>query len=84
VAAVVAKGFARIFYRNAINLGLPVLTCEATDEVANLDRLRIDVEAGVIEDVTGLGRWEIPPLPEFVQAILDAGGIAPYLASREV
>ena len=82
VAAVVAKGFARIFYRNAINLGLPVLTCEATDEIVRLDRLRIDMTTGIIGNLTRPGRYEVLPLPPFIRAILDAGGIVPYLASR--
>ena len=82
VAAVVAKSFARIFYRNAINLGLPPLTSEAVDAIVNLDRLRIDMAAGVIENLTHPGQYDIPPLPPFVREILDAGGIVNHLATR--
>jgi len=78
-AAVVATGFARIFYRNAINLGLRVLTCEATDEIVNLDRIRVDMAAGEIRNLNRPGRYRIAPLPPFIQAILNAGGIVPHL-----
>ncbi len=79
IQAVVARSFARIFYRNAINIGLPVLVCdELHGAVEDGDSLELDLSTGII--VTGNGqRFEVEPLPEFVLRIVQAGGIIPFV-----
>ncbi len=74
--AVIAKSFARIFYRNAINIGLPILECpEAADGISDGDSVRIDTDAGIIENLTTGERFEAHPFPEFINQIIDAGGL---------
>jgi len=81
VGAVVAKGFARIFFRNAINSGLLVLEIpDAVDAIQSGDRVEIDVAGGAL---THNGRrYPFPPLPDVVREILAAGGLIPYLRDR--
>jgi 3-isopropylmalate/(R)-2-methylmalate dehydratase small subunit len=75
VAAVVARGFARIFYRNALNNGLLVLEqAELSDVVAEGDMLTIDVARGTVEGRT----FTLPAMPEYMAAMLDAGGLVAY------
>lgn len=78
VSAIVAKDFARIFYRNCINLGIPVIGCKYTDEISNLDEISIDIEKGNLQDITTGKTYEIVPFPKFVQDVLNAGGIINY------
>jgi len=78
VQAVVAKSFARIFFRNAINLGLPVLLCD-TDSIDDGDELEIDLQAGTIHDVTNSIRLNFSKIPEIMLHILNEGGLLPYL-----
>lgn len=76
LAAVVAESFARIFYRNAINIGLPVLICpEAAQALQEGDVVEIDLVAGSIYDLAHGRTFQAEPLPEFVQRIVAAGGI---------
>ena len=78
LAAVVAVSFGRIFYRNAINQGLPAIICpEAADAVGPGDWVRLDLEAGRIE--LPAGTFPFAPFPPNVQALLDAGGLVPLL-----
>lgn len=79
VEAVVAESFARIFFRNAINVGLPVLNVpDATERISDGDDLAVDPDTGVIENETTGDRIEAQGLPEFVQEIVDAGGLVEY------
>ena len=81
VQAVVAKSFARIFFRNAINLGLPVIQCaEAVDGIRDGDRIDVDYSKGKI--ITPKGEFSFPPVPDSVMKILDAGGLIPYTKTR--
>lgn len=73
ISCVVAKSFARIFYRNAINTGLPII--ETNAEFDNGDELEIDLAAGKITNVTKGETSTFPPFPEFLQGIIDAGGL---------
>ena len=76
VACVVASSFARIFYRNAINIGLPILECDEAAEAINAgDQVSIDFETGVIEDATTGERFQARPFPAFIQDIIDADGL---------
>lgn len=73
---VIAKSFARIFYRNAINIGLPILECpEAADAILDGDEVSIDFDTGVITDVTTGKSYQAQPFPEFIQKIISAGGL---------
>ncbi len=78
VSAILAKSVARIFFRNAINLGLPVLICN-TDKINDSDELEVDLKAGTIRDVTNGNRLTFGKIPEIMLAILDEGGLIPYI-----
>jgi len=77
VSAILAESVARIFYRNAINLGLPVLICD-TDKINDGDELEIDLSAGVVRDITNGSRLTFGKIPEVMLRILDEGGLIPY------
>jgi 3-isopropylmalate/(R)-2-methylmalate dehydratase small subunit len=78
VAAVLAKSFARIFFRNAINVGLPVLICD-TDKIDQGDALEVDLAAGVIKDLASGIEITFSKIPEAMLKILDEGGLVPYI-----
>jgi 3-isopropylmalate/(R)-2-methylmalate dehydratase small subunit len=81
IKAVVASSFARTFYRNAINDGLPIVECpELYADAAEGDRIRIDLEAGKIQ--LGAKEYGFPIMPESVRKILDLGGLAAYLQTQ--
>ena len=76
VGCVIAKSFARIFYRNAINIGLPILECEAAaEEVQAGDQVSIDFDTGRITDLTTGKTYQAEPFPEFIQNIIRRGGL---------
>lgn len=77
IGAVLAKSFARIFYRNAINVGLPVLECD-TSQIEEGDELEIDLKEGVVRNVTKDIRIQSSPLPEVMVEILEDGGLAEH------
>jgi len=77
VAAIVAAGFARIYFRNAINDGLPIVQCDVTDVVEKGDTITVDFAAGTV--TTPQGQRTFPALPASVMAILDAGGLIPHV-----
>ncbi len=73
---VIAKSFARIFYRNAINIGLPILECEAAaEEIQPGDAVSVDFDTGIITDLTTGKTYQAEPFPEFIQAIIQKGGL---------
>ena len=73
---VIAKSFARIFYRNAINIGMPILECEqAADEINAGDEVSIDFDTGRISDLTTGKTYQAQPFPEFIQNIIAKGGL---------
>jgi len=78
VSAVLAKSFARIFYRNAVNLGLPVLVCD-TDLINNGDVLEADLANGYIDNKTTGVRLTFVPLPGVMLTLLNEGGLNPYI-----
>ncbi len=83
ISCVVAKSFARIFYRNAINVGLPILECAAAvEETEKADRLAIDLTAGTITNERTGKTYCTAPLPGFVMRIVAAGGLVPYTRKR--
>ncbi len=83
VSCVIAKSFARIFFRNAINLGLPVLECpEAVDAIAAGDELDVDLSTGVIRDLTTEEVYQAKPYEPFMMEIVEAGGLIEYTKRR--
>ena len=78
VSAILAKSVARIFFRNAINLGLPVLICD-TDKINEGDKLEVDLVAGTVNDITNGSRLTFSEIPEVMLHILDEGGLIPYI-----
>ena len=81
IACVIAASFARIFYRNAFNIGLPVLeSAEASRDIAEGDEVEIDVSTGTITDHTKKKTYHSKPIPPFMQALVDAGGLMAYMA----
>ena len=78
VSAILAKTVARIFFRNAINLGLPVLICD-TDKIDDGDELEVDLAAGTVTDITNGNRLTFGKIPEVMLRILDEGGLIPYI-----
>ena len=83
VSVVIAKSFARIFYRNSFNTGLPILVApEAVDGVEEGDELTVDLATGNIDDLTNGMTYQAQPLPSFMRELVAAGGLLPYLKSR--
>jgi len=78
VSAVLAKSVARIFFRNAINLGLPVLICD-TDKINDGDELEVDLKKGTIKDTTNGSQLTFSPIPPAMLSILEEGGLMPYI-----
>ena len=73
---VIAKNFARIFYRNAINIGLAILECEeAADRIAEGDEVEADFQTGIIRNLTKREQYQAQPFPEFIQHIIQSGGL---------
>jgi len=81
VSAVIAKSFARIFYRNAINIGLPVLIAD-TDEIDDGDELEVDLSTGVIRDLTKNIEIKAKPLPDVMIRILKEGGLVEFVRKK--
>jgi 3-isopropylmalate/(R)-2-methylmalate dehydratase small subunit len=81
VGIVIARSFARIFFRNAIDIGLPVVECDTT-EIEDGDILRVDLEKGNIYNETQKKEYAISPFPPFIRNIIEAGGLVPYIKNR--
>jgi len=76
VSCVIAKSFARIFYRNAINIGLPIMECpEAAESIQQSDQISIDFGSGKIKNITQNETYQAEPFPSFMQEIIEAGGL---------
>jgi 3-isopropylmalate/(R)-2-methylmalate dehydratase small subunit len=83
VGAVVAESFARIFYRNSINVGLPILECpDAVQAAQEGDRLYINLENGEITNLTRGGTFNAAPFPDRIRSIIDLGGLEEYVRQR--
>ncbi len=81
MSGVIAISFARIFYRNSINIGLPIFECPAAEEIAEGDEIEVDLTAGKIVDLTRKREYRIPPFPSFMQKIIHAGGLVKWVKS---
>jgi len=76
IQAVIAKSFARIFYRNAFNIGLPIFeSAEASEKVKEGDEIEIDADRGIIRNITTQEEYKANPIPSFMQELIDAGGL---------
>jgi 3-isopropylmalate/(R)-2-methylmalate dehydratase small subunit len=82
IAAVVARRFARTFYRNAMNIGLPAIVCEAASQILQDARLSISLAEGVIENLDTGERYACEPIPPHLLAMLNDGGLLAHLANR--
>lgn len=83
VSCVIAKTFARIFYRNSINIGLPILECEeAVNKIEAGDELEVDFSTGVIKNLTKNEQYQGEAFPEFMQKIIDSDGLIGYIKSN--
>lgn len=83
VSCVIASTFARIFYRNAINIGLPILECEqAVKGIENGDEVEIDFDSGIIRNLTKGTTFKAQPFPEFMKKIMEADGLVNYTKSK--
>ena len=83
ISCVIASTFARIFYRNAINIGLAILECdEAARDIAAGDEVRVDFDTGVIENLTTGKRYQAQPFPPFIQNIIEKGGLLRSIQDR--
>jgi len=84
VSCVIAKSFARIFYRNSINIGFPILECpEAVDGISEGDHVEVDFEAGKIYNITKGTEFKAQPFPPFLQKMIEANGLVNYVNSKK-
>ena len=84
ISVVIAKSFARIFYRNSINIGLPILECPAAaDAIAAGDLVSVDFDTGVITDETTGATFQAEPFPPFIQEIIAAGGLMNSIKAKK-
>ncbi len=80
ISAVIANSFARIFFRNSINIGLPILECpEAVKDIKNGDTIEINLNKGIIYNISKKKTYQAQPFPEFMQKIIKAGGLLGYI-----
>ena len=85
IACVIAESFARIFYRNALNIALPILECpEAANAISASDEVSVDLEAGEIVDLTAERSFRAEPFPPFMMALIASGGLAAYLKGKSI
>jgi len=85
VTCVIAKSFARIFYRNAINIGFPIMECpEAVDGISPGDHIAVNFTTGLIENETTGKRYQAEPFPAFVNGIIESGGLLNSLKARGI
>lgn len=83
VSCVIAKSFARIFFRNSINIGLPILIAPgASDSIEDGDEVEVEPASGIITNHTRGGSWQAAPFPPEVQEIIDVGGLVEYVKGR--
>ena len=83
VSCVIAKSFARIFYRNAFNMGIPILECSAAVDAASPgDTLEVDIESGVINNKARNEQYQAQPIPPFMRELLETGGLMAWVKKK--
>lgn len=80
ISCVIAKSFARIFYRNAINIGLPILECQQADKLQG--SIEVDTDSGVIRSLVNSETYSTQAFPEFMQGLIEAGGLMEYVKKK--
>lgn len=78
ISCVIAKSFARIFYRNSFNMGLLILECKDCDKINQKDELKIDLNQGIITNLTQNKIYKFEPIPDFMQELVKSGGLIKY------
>ena len=84
ISVVIAKSFARIFFRNSINIGLPLIEIEEAGEIDEGDELEIDFEKGEIENLTKEKVYKFQKYPEFLQQIIEEGGLMKWIKTKYI
>ncbi len=83
ISCVIAPSFARIFYRNSINIGLPIMESdEASEGIGDEDEVEVDFDSGIIKDLTTGRSWQAQPFPEFIKKIIEKNGLLGYIADK--
>jgi 3-isopropylmalate/(R)-2-methylmalate dehydratase small subunit len=82
IQAVVAKSFARIFYRNAFNIGLPIFELPEADLINEGDEIEIDADTGIIRNITKSEEYRAKPIPPFMQELIKSGGLIEWVKKR--
>jgi 3-isopropylmalate/(R)-2-methylmalate dehydratase small subunit len=82
VNGVVAQSFARIFFRNCVNLGLPILICPNADRIEDSDEISLHFEAGIVENHTHDEEYDAEPLPPFLKELAETGGLKEHTKAR--
>ena len=83
IKCVIARSFARIFYRNAINIGLPIIESPCASEIRAGDHLEVDLKHGVIQNISQDRAYQVGGFPDFIQEMVDKGGLLAYLSETE-
>jgi len=84
ISCVIAESFARIFYRNSINIGLPIFECpEAARSIEEGDEVEVDASTGLIRNLTRNQTYEAKPMPEFIQELIEAGGLMKWVVKKK-
>lgn len=85
ISLIIAENFARIFYRNSINIGLPIIeNAQAAKEIKNGDELEVDFDKGILKNITQKKEYKVPVFPEFVQKIISSNGLVEMVKSGEL
>ena len=85
ISCVIAESFARIFYRNSINIGLAIVECpEAAEEISEGDKVEADLDNGIIRNLTTGKEYKTAPFPEFIQKIIENGGLISSIANGSI
>lgn len=83
ISCIIAKSFARIFYRNAVNIGLAIIESDAADEIDDKDEVEIDFSSGTITNLSKNKTYKTTPFPSFIQEIINANGYVNYIAQKK-
>ncbi len=83
ISVVIAKSFARIFYRNAVNIGLPIVELKEVDQISNADTIEVDLSKGIVNNISKNKSYRISVFPKFLQEIIESGGLINWIKAKE-
>jgi len=83
ITVVVARSFARLFYRNAINIGLPIVELKEVDQIDNADTIEVDLSGGIVNNISKNKSYRISIFPKFLQEIVESGGLISWIKAKE-